>query len=57
MEAKQKLHQQQHQQLQQQLVMQQKQQEDAHHQYYALIDKLRIDLEKEREEKQDRIDY
>ena len=35
--------------------MQQKQQEDAHHQHYALIDKLRIDLEKEREEKQELI--
>jgi hypothetical protein len=41
--------------LQQQLVIQQKQQEDAQHQHYALIDKLRIDLEKEREEKQELI--
>ncbi len=47
--------QQQQQELQQQLVMQQKQQEDAHHQHYALIDKLRIDLAKEREEKQELI--
>jgi hypothetical protein len=41
-------HQQQHE-LQQQLVRQQKQQEDAHHQHYALINRLRIDLEKERD--------
>jgi hypothetical protein len=45
------IHQQQQYELQQQLVRQQKQQEDAHHQHYALIDRLRIDLEREREEK------
>ena len=45
------IHQQQQHELQQQLVRQQKQQEDAHHKHYALIDRLRIDLEREREEK------